>query len=218
MRYLFLLLALLGCNPGQLAHAAPPSKETIVEVLERYHKLTDGKVDALSETVGNQTSELEAIDQRLKSVETKLDTLNDLLALPTVPAVPVPSVESAAPPRVEAVPAPLPQSAAGRAITFQGKPIDVQAWLRRSVATVEIVGDVDKHLRDHGLDGDFSGLTRAQKIKLHSCAHASGVPLKSSKPVVMNAAVVIPQASNCPNGNCSKYGTLPRRWGFGRLR
>lgn len=209
MRYLLLLLVLAGCDNPKSAHAAPPSKETITEALERYHKLTDTKVDTLVETVGNNTAELEGVKEELKAVKAGQQKLLDLLTLPAVPAVPVPPAESK-PAGSAAQPA--------RSITFQGKPIDVQAWLRRSVTTVEIKGDVDAHLRDHGLDGDFSGLTRDQKIRLHSVAHSYGVPLKSSKPVVMNAAVVIPQASNCPNGNCNRYGTVTRQRLFGRWR
>lgn len=203
MRYLFLLLALVGCGPSQMAVAAPPTKETIVEALERYHKLTDGKVDTLTVTVGNTNAELEAVKEELKAIR-------DLLSVPDVVPVPVPPAES--PP----VKADAPPKDSDRRITFQGKPIDVQAWLRRSVTFVDIRGDVDAHLRDHGLDGDFSGLTKTQKLQLHSVAHSTGTPLKSSK-VVVNAAVVLPQSSNCQNGNCARmqYGMQSRFRLFG---
>lgn len=221
MRYAMLLLVLLGCGP---ANGAPPSKETIVEALDRYDALAvkrdeamAGKVEGLAETVGNQTAELNAVKEELKGVKTGLKAIENLLTVEGEISIKVPKAADppaeAAPTRADAPPA----SASDRRILFNGKPIDVNAWLHRSVKTVEISNrmSIDEHLRDHGLEGDFSRFSRAQKIQLHSCAHASGVPLKSAAPrkvVAKSMSVVLPQASNCPNGNCQKYGTVQERY------
>ena len=162
----------------------------------------------------------EATNATLETIESKLDAV---LAEPTpVPrlqlSVPTPTDPPVPPAEPQKVDAP-PVEQAGQRVTFQGHEIDVAQWLRRSVPLVEINGDVDAHLRYHGLDGDFGGLTRAQKIHLHSCVHSGVVALKP--PVVANAAVVIPQSSNCPNGNCARmqYGAIQGRTRlFGRWR
>lgn len=209
MRYLMFLVIFAGCHGPKSADAAPPKNETIVAALERYNALaierqksTEAKVDTLAETVGNATAELEAVKEELRALQ-KLLTVADEIA------VPVPKVD-----------APPPEQA-GQRITFKGKPIDVDSWLRRSVTTVEIVGDVDKHLREHGLAGDFSGLSRSQKIKLHSVAHSGVVSVQAPRKVVVNAPVMLPQSSNCANGNCvnPQYGYQSQRRGlFGRWR
>lgn len=166
--------------------------------------------------------------------ECKVDQVLDLLSLPDESAEPVPQLSvaelikpitpaggwhDAADPAPTAVPASTPLAppasvpASGPLITFHGEPIKVADWLNQPVPVVEISSllDVDEHLRFHGLDGDFSGLSRAEKIKLHSVAHAKE-PAKS-KVVTKSAAVSV--QPNCPNGNCP----LPAyQWSYIRTR
>lgn len=219
MRYVVLALLLLGCNPGQMATGAPPTKETIVESLERYEALVakhaesvGGKVDGLAETVGNATSELEAVKEELKGVQASQKKILDLLTVVEQPPIEVPQL---APP-VKADAPPKDSDRHTASLSFQGKPIDVSAWLRRSVTTVEIRGDVDKHLRDHGLEGDFSRYSRQQLIHLHSVAHTYGIPLKSTAPRKVAAAKPAPVVrpfvqygnGNCKNGNCARSSSV----------
>jgi len=210
MRYLIIALLLVGCGPGpKSARGDDKPKETYTQTLTRV----DRSLESVNETLGNNTAELEAVKEELRAVKSSVDSLQKLLTVDSELSVPVPPVRVDAP----------PVEAAEQRITFNGKPIDLSEWMRRSVTTVEIVGDVDKHLKDHGLDGDFSNLSRADKIRLHSVAHSTGQPLKSAAPrkVVVHAAVVMPANNgNCPNGNCARpmYGYQTRSRLFGRWR
>jgi hypothetical protein len=196
-----LILALAGCDlggrvaKGDDAPAAP--KESYTAAVARF----EATVAGMAETQGNTNAELEAIKEELKALKKQVADLNLLLTVDAEISVPVPKAIDAPP--VEKV---------EQRLTFQGKPIDAAAWLKRSVITVEIRGDVDKHLRDHGLEGDFSGYSREQKIKLHSVAHSYGIPLKSSQKPPKVAAIPAPiirpfvqyGSGNCRNGNCAR--------------
>lgn len=223
MRYLMFLLLLAGCGPGQVARGDDKPAEKKLTYTEQVEKF-EATVAGLAATQGNTNEDLRAIEQRLENVEKKLGKIESLLSLPAeisieVPKVPEPPAE---PPPVK-VDAPPAAASSDQRITFQGKPIDVAAWLKRSVTFVDIRGDVDAHLRDHGLEGDFSRFSRSQKLQLHSVAHSYGVPLKSTSPrkvVVKAPAVVLPYSSNCPNGNCrmQQYGYSTRSRLFGWRR
>jgi hypothetical protein len=218
MRFVLIALLLIGCGPGPKSARGDDSA-----AITRYESLAK----EFSETVGNTNNELSAIEQRLGNVEAKLGKIEKLLSVDAessnyVPQVVVPEPPAeAAPVKADAPPA---AASSDQRITFQGKPIDVNAWLKRSVTFVDINGDVDKHLRDHGLDGDFSRFSKSQKLQLHSVAHSYGVPLKSTparKIVVKAPAVVLPYSSNCPNGNCARqgmygYSTRSRLFGWRR--
>jgi hypothetical protein len=218
MRFVLIALLLIGCGPGPKSARGDDSA-----AITRYESLAK----EFSETVGNTNNELSAIEQRLGNVEAKLGKIEKLLSVDSessnyVPQVVVPEPPAeAAPVKADAPPA---AASSDQRITFQGKPIDVAAWLKRSVTFVDIRGDVDAHLRDHGLEGDFSRFSRSQKLQLHSVAHSYGVPLKSTparKIVVKAPAVVLPYSSNCPNGNCARqgmygYSTRSRLFGWRR--
>jgi hypothetical protein len=209
MRHLLLTIAILGltgCGPGPKSAKADeqpaPPKETYTAALQRVGESVAAVKDDTSVIISNT----EQTNARLEAIESKLDAL--LAPAITVPQVivPEPPAEPAPPVKADAPPA---AASSDQRITFQGKPIDVAAWLKRSVTFVDIRGDVDAHLRDHGLEGDFSRFSRSQKLQLHSVAHSYGVPLKSTparKIVVKAPAVVLPYSSNCPNGNCARQG------------
>jgi hypothetical protein len=218
MRFVLIALLLIGCGPGPKSARGDDSA-----AITRYESLAK----EFSETVGNTNNELSAIEQRLGNVEAKLGKIEKLLSVDAESSNYVPQVVVPEPPAEPApVKADAPPAAASsdQRITFQGKPIDVNAWLKRSVTFVDIRGDVDAHLRDHGLEGDFSRFSRSQKLQLHSVAHSYGVPLKSTparKIVVKAPAVVLPYSSNCPNGNCARqgmygYSTRSRLFGWRR--
>lgn len=197
-------LALMGCTVH--GEDKPAAKETYTNALLRV----DTSIRGLSETVGNQTAELNDVKEQMKGLRNDFDALQKLLKVADEPAKEVPKVDAP------------PVEQAGQRITFNGKAIDLANFLKSRAATVEIVGDVDAHLRAHGYAGDFSGLSRDQKIRLHSVAHATGQPAKSTTKVVVrsSAPVMIPQSSNCANGNCAnpQYGYQQRRGLFGRWR
>jgi hypothetical protein len=243
MRFVLIALLLIGCGPGpKSARGDEPKplteaefsklqaelkggekKETYTAAVQRYETAVSG----LAETVGNTNSELEGIKNELRALKGEVAEIRGLLSVEAekpsyVPQVIVP--EPPAEPSPVKADAPPAAASSDQRITFQGKPIDVNAWLKRSVTFVDIRGDVDAHLRDHGLEGDFSRFSRSQKLQLHSVAHSYGVPLKSTparKIVVKAPAVVLPYSSNCPNGNCARqgmygYSTRSRLFGWRR--
>lgn len=112
-------------------------------------------------------------------------------------------------------------ASSSRGITYNGSAIDVGSFIAANgnVGEVEIVrGMEDMHLRQHGFAGDFSGLSRSTKIKLHSIAHAR----EGGRRVA--TAVALPAGSNCVNGNCSRLQSAYAAGGqwkqglFGRWR
>lgn len=220
MRYLVLMLLLLGCGPGpKSAKAAPPSKDTIVEMLEKKleehrtqsierQKSTETKVDSLAETVGNNTAELEGVKEQLKGLKSVVEDLRKLLTLDAVPPVSVPQVpvaEKPEPPKAEPKPSP----------TLHGKPLDVSATIAANYKRMwTFPGSIDEHLAEHGVKGT-EGLDHKTKRKLHSALHEMGLkPAKvaAKPPVVMNAAVVVPQS--CPNGRCPNVQQYPYWQGY----
>jgi hypothetical protein len=198
MRYLLPLILLAGCAVKADDKPAAP-KESYTQAVIRF----EAAIAANTETLGNYNAELGEVKEQLKTLKGDVKEIKSLLSVDSELSVNVPAPPAEPPP----VKADAPPKDADRRILFQGKPINLSDWLHRRVEFVDVKGDLDAHLRDHGLDGDLSGLTHAQKLQLHSVAHSTHVPLKSSK-VVVNAAVVLPQASgNCPNGNCARNWT-----------
>lgn len=240
MRYLVLMLLLLGCGPGpKSAKGAPPSKETIVEALDRYDALSvkrDGemaaKVDGLAETVGNQTAELngfrEETKAELKALRADQKKILDMLSVDTAISIEVPKAPDPQPETVSSSPAPVkadapPAEAADRrTVTVNGKQIDVAATIkanyRRMWTFPEKEMSIDQHLAEHGVKG-AEGLDYDTKRKLHSALHEMGVEPMKAKRVVVKAPIVLPQQS-CPNGRCPNvqygYSTRSRLFGFRR--
>lgn len=160
-------------------------------------------LETLSSQSGNAASSLKDIKGGMAEALIRLDAITGLLESPPieVPQVipapqPTPAPSAAPPPE-----RPSRHVASGPAITFQGEPIDLPKFLRRSATTVDIKGDVDAHLRAHGFGGELAMLDRQTKIRLHSIAHSMGVSAK----VMPAAAAVAGGGSGCPNGQCSRY-------------
>lgn len=229
MRYAMLFLFAIGCHGPKSADAAPPSKETIVQALERYDALavkraeaTDGKVDGLAATVGNQTSELEAVKEELRAIKAQTATIEkyvksmngdvvqivDLLGVKSELSIEVPKApdppqlsESDSSLKVDAPPA----EAAGQRVsgpTLNGKPLDVAAVIKANYRRRwSHPGTIDSHLTEHGVAG-FSGLDNETKERLHSALHEMGqTPAKAvvKERTVYRAPVPV---QNCPSGQC----------------
>lgn len=132
-------------------------------------------------------------------------------------------IEAALVPKPAPEPTPIPRTAAIAGVTFQGRAINVPQFIAQHPtnvqATVERGYSIDTHLREHQYGGDFSGLTRAQKDKLHSIAHAMGVAARSASSVTVSRTYTA-TASNCANGECAQaaapYGL--KRGLFGNWR
>lgn len=216
-------IALPGCEVAKpLKAVEAPAKSPAIEryesalaKIQATADATQTNTEATNAGIDELKSATKDIDAGVAEVLIRLDAIKGVMESPSVP------VRQAAP--QAPTPAPLKDSAdrhtAG--ITFRGEKINVADWLSRRVQTFEIVGDVDTHLRYHGLAGDFSGLSRADKVKLHSVVHAIDDP--PSRSVTRERTVVtatIPPASGCANGNCARpqatYQTRQRL--FGRWR
>lgn len=209
MRFASFLIALvlIGCGPGpKSARGEDKPKESYTAAVARF----EATVAGFAETQGNTNSELEAIKEELKALKKQVADLNLLLTVDAEISVPVP----------KAVDAP-PVEKAEQRLTFHGKPISVAEWLaipleKKQVVEVEVNNQkagrttVEKHLRWHGVEGDFSKLSRESLIHLHSVAHLKDdVPPMKAKPAPKVATVVQPyvqyrQPGGCPNGQCGR--------------
>lgn len=220
MRYLILAILLVGCGPGPKSArgddkpAAP--KETYTQAVERFEKTVAG----LAETQGNTNGELSAIEQRLSNVEKKLGKIENLLSLPAEISIEVPK---AVEPTVNGLQLDAPPAeAADRRITFHGDAINVAEWLATPLTSKTRIGVgtrdtgnramVESHLRDHGLEGDFSKYSREQLITLHSVCHMKdgSKPVKSERTKTVVQAIIPPIFSGvagCPNGQCQRPAT-----------
>jgi hypothetical protein len=257
MRYLLLVLCLLGCGPAAADEPKPlteaefanlqadlkTSKETYTQAVQRFESTVAG----LSEAVGNQTAELEAVknkldvlDRRVSDLSDGVDGLRKLLTADGEPAASVPKVAEAAKAQLpDSDSSPPVQDAPAKAndqkILFHGKAINVGEWLATPLTEEQRVGvgkkdsgsraDVEKHLRWHGLEGDFSAYSRDQLITLHSVAHLKD-DLKPAKTLVPSSppnhvtkkttVYAIPQPSGgCRNGRCQQpmtYYYSTRSW------
>lgn len=157
----------------------------------------DSESSGLWPQIGVDVSEIKAtvndLDRRTGNIERDLARLVSVLdgadhAEPT----PVPIVE------------PRPVAKASSGISYRGVAINIDDWLSRyrNVQHVGINGDVDSHLRWHGFSGNFSGLTRSQKLVLHSAAHA-GVSASATARAVSRSAPAVSSAVGCENGQCA---------------
>jgi hypothetical protein len=259
MRHLLLTIAILGltgCGPGpKSAKADEPkpltesefsklqadlkpaaSKETYTAALQRV----GDSVAAVKGDTDVIISNTEQTNARLEAIESKLDAL----LAPATPViqfqVPAPPAEPTLAPPVKADAPPTEQADRHTAgITFNGTAINVGEWLATPLTMKTRIGVgtrdtgnramVESHLRDHGLEGDFSKYSREQLITLHSVCHMKEPkPVKSTKPPKIAAApapIVQPfvqyQSGGCPNGQCGRpqYGmTQGRTRLFGRWR
>ncbi len=217
MRYVLLFLLLVGCDE-QLARGddAPEKRETYTAAVQRY----EASVASMSQTLGNNTSELEAVKNELKALRLTLDSLegqvgdvHKLLTVDTEISLPVPGPPAeptlAPPVKVDAPPKDADRHTAG--VTLHGNPLNVAAAIKANYRRMwSYPGSIDSHLAEHGVAG-FQGLDHETKRKLHSALHEMGsAPAKAvtKSRVVVKAPVVLPQSSSCPNGNCpnAAYG------------
>jgi hypothetical protein len=224
MRYALVFLFVLGCRGPKSADAAPPSKESIVQALERYEALsaerekeTASKVDSLAETVGNSTAELEAVKEELRGVKAGMESLEDkveglqkLLTVSDQPASVVPQIGES-PGLVIEIAEPWREE-----VTLHGKPLDVAATIKQHyVRRWTHPGTIDSHLAEHGVAG-FQGLDDETKERLHSALHEMGqAPAKAvtKSRTVYRAPVAVP-SQRCPNGQCPSV----RQYGYQQSR
>lgn len=159
-------------------------------------------VTAIRASVTTLGSDVSAMASRLDCMEDKIDKLLAASTRPVIIAPEPPAEPTLAPPPKVAAVAP----AARGMVTFQGKSYNPQQLIAMypRVSTVEINGNVDAHLRAHGIGGDLSGLSRGTKIKLHSIAHAAGVPARSV--AISTSRAVQASGYDCANGNCARAG------------
>jgi hypothetical protein len=218
MRFVLIALLLIGCGPGPKSARGDDSA-----AITRYESLAK----EFSETVGNTNNELSAIEQRLGNVEAKLGKIEKLLSVDAESSNYVPQVVVPEPP---AEPAPVkadapPTEQADRhtaGITFNGTAINVGEWLATPLTMKTRIGVgnrdtgnramVESHLRDHGLEGDFSKYSREQLITLHSVCHMKEPkPVKSERTKTIVQAIIPPiftgSAGGCPNGQCQRPTT-----------
>lgn len=181
----------------QAVKSAADGALTTSQSVQTNTEVTNAKLD-------EQASRLQNVDANVDALLKLLESMRDTLVAPAA-AVPQKAAPSKPAPRAAPDSAKDDRNTADSSgpIRFFGQPINVAEWLRRPVPEVEINGDVDAHLRYHGFTGDFSGLTREEKIRLHSAAH--NLPEKSvtrERSVVKSMAPAAP-AGDCANGRCA---------------
>lgn len=110
----------------------------------------------------------------------------------------------------------IPANTRRAKIRFRGRDVnDVDAFLAANPCNEVGMargyeGMIDMHLRQHGYDGDFSGMSYAKKIRLHSVAHKGNVRWPSgvsATAYVTAERTVAAPASNCANGQCNRAYT-----------
>lgn len=181
----------------QAVKAAADGALTTSQSVQTNTEVTNAKLD-------EQADRLKNIDGNVDDLLKLFESMKDMLAAPAAPvpkSSPKPAPAPAAPPKE-----PDRHTAALGPIQFRGQPINVRDWLARKVDLVEIVGDVDAHLRYHGLTGNFDGLSREQKLQLHSVAHSFGEKsVMRERSVVKSFLPAAPAspAGDCANGNCA---------------
>jgi hypothetical protein len=224
MRFVLIALLLIGCGPGPKSARgddAPPAKETYTAAVQRYETAVSG----LAETVGNTNSELEGIKNELRALKGEVAEIRGLLSVEAEKPSYVPQVVVPEPPAEPApVKADAPPAAASsdQRITFNGTAINVGEWLATPLTMKTRIGVgtrdtgnramVESHLRDHGLEGDFSKYSREQLITLHSVCHMKEPkPVKSERTKTIVQAIIPPiftgSVGGCPNGQCQRPTT-----------
>jgi hypothetical protein len=193
MRYLLPLLLLAGCAAKADDKSAAP-KESYTAAVQRF----EAAVAANTATLGNTNADLEAIDQRLKSVEMGVKEIKSLLSVDSELSVNVPAPPAEPPPVKADAP---PNDVDRRTVTVNGKQLDVAATIKANYRRMwSFPGSLDAHLVEHGVKG-AEGLDYETKRQLHSALHEMG--LSTSVVTKERTVIKLPMSSqSCPNGHC----------------